>query len=211
MNELKLFDESIKGRKYKYIIGVDEVGRGPLAGPVVACAVLIKNDLEIFSKVNDSKKISDKKRREIYDELINNEDIVYSIKSKDNSYIDKVNILNATLDAMKEAVYDLVDKLKLNDFIVLIDGNRLIKDFKYNQEAIVKGDSKSLSIAIASIIAKVYRDDMMILYHKEYFNYDFINNKGYGTKKHYEGLLKYGKTPIHRNSFLKKFLEKNDN
>ncbi len=198
--------------EYREVIGVDEVGRGPLFGEVVAAAVYIKDsNLEIFNQINDSKKLTEKKREKIYSELINNPNIIYSVGIADEKEIDEVNILNATFLAMRRALEKLEKLLKkdginLKEKLVLVDGNKLIREYDGKQEFLIKGDSKDLSIATASIIAKVTRDNMMLEYDKIYPEYSLKNHKGYPTKKHYEAIEKYGILDKHRKSFLKKIL-----
>lgn len=190
--------------EYNDNIGVDEAGRGPLLGSVVACAVYInKIDDDIFEMVNDSKKLSEKKRELIYDKLISSDSIKYGIGVASEKEIDEINILNATFLAMNRAL----ENLNISDKLVVVDGNKLIKQYKGKQEYLVKGDSKNLSIALASIIAKVTRDNMMYEYDKIYKEYGIASHKGYGTKKHYEAIEKYGILPIHRKTFLKKILK----
>lgn len=185
------------------LCGVDEAGRGPLAGPVVAAAVVLKPDAEVaIPEVNDSKKLSEKKREKLYDRIIENS-LHYAIGIVDVDYIEKFNILQATFLAMKKAV----EQIKPEPELVLVDGNKL-PDLKMKAEFVIKGDSKSASIAAASIIAKVTRDRMMVDFHKKYPNYGFNKHKGYGTKEHYSNIIQYGVTPIHRMSFLKKIREK---
>ncbi|MCI5725571.1 ribonuclease HII [Fusobacterium sp.] len=200
-NSLYLFDLD-----FKEVIGVDEAGRGPLAGPVVAAAVKLKKYSEALDEINDSKKLTEKKREKLYDIIVENFEIGVGVVSAIE--IDEVNILNATFLAMRKALCELQDKLK--DYernIVLVDGNFKIREYKGEQVPIVKGDAKSLSIAAASIIAKVTRDRMMRELDKVYPNYDFSKHKGYGTKKHVEVLKKMGPIKgIHRNSFLGKIL-----
>ncbi|WP_082680458.1 ribonuclease HII [Caviibacter abscessus] len=196
--------------EYKDNIGVDEAGRGPLLGCVVACCVYInKIDNEIFEMINDSKKLSESKRDFIYDKLKASDNISYGIGMASENEIDKINILNATFLAMNRALDNLYSKNKaIQGKLVIVDGNKLIKGYNGAQEYLVKGDSKNLSIALASIIAKVTRDKIMYEYDKIYPNYNIANHKGYGTKKHYEAIEKYGILPIHRKTFLKKFLNK---
>lgn len=191
---------------YNFIIGTDEVGRGPGAGGVYAAAVCFLNkDLsEILSELNDSKKLTEKKREELFP--IIKENSIYSIKMVDVDVIEKINILNASLFAMKMAVYDVIEQLKDDNVLVLVDGNRKIKDFKYSQKTIIKGDSTSASIAAASILAKVSRDNYMLELDKKYPEYDFKKNKGYLTKNHIEAIKKFGITPVHRKSFLGKII-----
>lgn len=198
MSELYEFDKIIKD-KYKILVGVDEVGRGPLAGPLVAVASIINEDI---SGINDSKKISEKKREKIYNEIIDT--VEYGVGIVNENIIDDINILNATFLAMNMAIDELCNKYSLNkkDIYVIVDGDKIIRKYEGLQECIIKGDSKSLSIATSSIIAKVIRDRMMILEDEKYPEYDFKNNKGYGTKKHRDALIKYGVTPIHRKTFI---------
>lgn len=175
------------------IAGIDEVGRGPLAGPVVAAAVILPHDFKIL-EVNDSKKLTDQKRRELV-EIIKEQAISYAYAVIDNHVIDEVNIYQATRIAMKQAV----ESLDVKPQQLLIDAMDI--DLDIPQLKIIKGDAKSNSIAAASILAKVTRDDLMIKYHKQYPEYDFCNNDGYGTPKHLADLETYGVTPIHRKTF----------
>lgn len=183
---------------FKIICGVDEAGRGPLAGPVCAAAVILPPHIEIPG-LNDSKKLTDKRRRELYP-VIREKAVAYAIAFSDEKEVDAINILQATFRAMERAVNDLSVK---PDYI-LVDGNRL-PELTVQAEAVVHGDSLSASIAAASILAKVARDDLMLLYAEKYPEYGFDVHKGYGTKVHYEALRQYGACPIHRMSFLKKF------
>ena len=181
------------------IAGVDEVGRGPLAGPVVTAAVILPKNCMIEG-VNDSKKISDKKRRALAED-IKEKAVAYSISMENCGVIDEINILQATLRAMKKAV----ESLSVKPEKVLVDAVH-IPDIDIEQAAIIKGDEKSLSIAAASIIAKVTRDDLMIEMDKIYPEYKFASNVGYGSKEHTEALKKYGPCPIHRRSFIKNYI-----
>ncbi|MBQ9789356.1 MAG: ribonuclease HII [Lentisphaeria bacterium] len=192
-NELKL-----AGEGFSFVAGVDEVGRGPLAGPVVAAAVVI-TDLEKVPQVFDSKGLSEKKREELDAELRANPAIKFAISEVSPEVIDEINILQATHLAMRQAVKTLEQELGKIDF-VLIDG-RPVKSMPYNNLAIVKGDQKSASIAAASIIAKVYRDKLMCDYDKIYPGYGFAEHKGYGTKQHLIAINELGACPIHRKSF----------
>lgn len=185
--------------EYEYIAGVDEAGRGPLAGPVYAAAVILKPVARIDG-INDSKKLSEKKREELYDVIIENS-IAYAVYSIDEKTIDEVNILNATHMAMNGAV----NSLSVRPDFVLIDGNS-IKNMTLPHKTIVKGDAKSISIAAASILAKVSRDRYIIKMAEKYPEYGFEKHKGYGTKAHTEAILKYGPCEIHRKTFLKKLL-----
>lgn len=178
----------------KYIAGVDEVGRGPLAGPVVAAAVVFRKDL-YMPEINDSKKLSEKKREQLFD-VIKENALSYSIAFVDEKEIDEINILNATLKAFEKAVKGL----NVVPDITLIDGNRC-GDFPTPVETIVKGDSKSMSIAAASILAKVARDRYMTELDKLYPMYNFKKNKGYPTEEHTQAIIKYGPCPVHRLTF----------
>lgn len=197
INDLELIGD---GKDYQYICGVDEAGRGPLCGPVAAAAVIMPKD-SCIEGVNDSKKLTEKKREALY-EQITKEAIAYCVCLIDNEEIDEINILNATLKAMESAINGLSVKA---DF-ALIDGNRN-KGITTPNQMVIKGDSKSYSIACASILAKVTRDRLMEEYDKQYPGYGFLKHKGYGTKAHYEAIMQYGMTPIHRKTFLKKILE----
>lgn len=188
------------GRPVSLIAGVDEVGRGPLAGPVVAAAVILPRDFDLLG-VNDSKKLSEKRREELFDQIMERA-VAVNIGMRDEQTIDHVNILNAT----KEAMADAIRGLNPQPDIVLIDALEL-EGLNIPQKGIVKGDAKSVSIAAASIIAKVTRDRMMVKYAEQYPGYAFEKNKGYGTKAHYEGLDRLGACPIHRRSFLVKYFE----
>lgn len=180
------------------ICGVDEAGRGPLAGPVCAAAVILPPNLEIPG-LTDSKKLSDKRRRELYP-VIMEQAVTYGIGFASHEEIDEINILQATFLAMERALA----QLNVKPDLALIDGNRQ-KDFGLPVETVVKGDSLSASIAAASVLAKVTRDDVMLAMANEYPGYGFEVHKGYGTKAHYEALRNLGPCPIHRMSFLKKF------
>jgi ribonuclease HII len=198
---MKNFDKKYLVNGKKYIAGTDEAGRGPLAGPVVAAAVILPEDF-YDERINDSKKLSASLREELYKVICKNA-LSYSFTSLSHKKIDEINILKASLLAMKKSV----EKLKIQPDIVLVDGN---KTFNYDTEVIpiVKGDAISLSIASASIIAKVIRDRIMIKLAKEYPNYGWETNKGYPTKEHIAAVLKYGACPIHRKTFLKKIYER---
>lgn len=188
-----------KYSQYSYICGIDEVGRGPLAGPVVAGAVILPKDENILY-LNDSKQLSAKKREELYD-IIMEKAVAVGIGVVSPAQIDECNILQATYEAMRIAI----GKLSVKPDLLLNDAVNIPKvDIK--QVAIIKGDAKSVSIAAASIVAKVTRDRMMDEYHKIYPEYNFASNKGYGSKEHRDALQRLGKTPIHRVSFLKKIL-----
>jgi len=200
LNEMLNFDKEYGDN----IIGIDEAGRGPLAGPVVASAVKITKYVKEFELINDSKKLSEKKRELLFDIILENCEVGVGIATEKE--IDDINILNATFLAMRRAIEDL--KESAVDFdLALIDGNHKIREYNGPQEFVIKGDGKSLSIAAASIIAKVTRDRIMVKYDELYPQYGFAKHKGYGTKAHREALLEFGKTPCHRNSFLTKILK----
>lgn len=182
----------------RLICGVDEAGRGPLAGPVCAAVVILPPHIDIPG-LNDSKKLSDKRRRELYP-VIKEQAIAYGIAFVDHAQIDQINILQASLLAMELAVQQLEVKPEL----LLIDGNQT-KEFGIRAQTVVHGDSLSASIAAASVLAKVSRDDCMLQLAQQYPEYAFEIHKGYGTKAHYAALHKYGPCPIHRTTFLKKF------
>ena len=183
---------------YRVICGVDEAGRGPLAGPVCAAAVILPKHLEIPG-LTDSKKLSDKRRRELFPE-IQRQALAYGIGFASEKEIDEINILQATFLAMERALA----QLSITPELALIDGNRE-KDFGIPVKTVIKGDSLSANIAAASILAKVSRDDLMLEMAREYPQYGFEVHKGYGTKAHYDALRLYGPCPIHRQTFLKKF------
>lgn len=199
MNWLE-YEQIAHNNGFKYVCGVDEAGRGPLAGPVCSAAVILPNNI-IIEGANDSKKLSEKKREYLFD-VIKNIAISYSIAYASVEEIENMNILNATMLAMKRAV----EGLEVKADYAMIDGNR-IPELSIDAESIVKGDAKSMSIACASILAKVSRDRLLCEYAKEYPQYSFDKHKGYGTKVHVEALKKYGPCPYHRMSFLGKILK----
>lgn len=189
-----------------FIIGTDEAGRGPGAGGVFASAVYFQNPtdelINKLSSLNDSKKLSKKKRDELYDIILEN--TINSTVCIEVEEIEKINILNASLKAMKLACENVINEVRARNFTILVDGNKLIKGFLYPQQFIIKGDSKSASIAAASILAKVSRDRYMENLHMKYPQYNWIKNAGYLTAEHLDAIDKYGITPIHRKSFLRK-------
>ncbi len=199
--ELSKFEKEYNSKGYEYIAGIDEAGRGPLAGPVVAAAVILPKGCMIEG-VNDSKKVSEKKREKLYDVIIQNA-VAWGVGIKDNIVIDDINILEATRLAMHEAICNLKHK---PDFI-LIDAEKKVDTNGIPYLPIIKGDALSISIASASIIAKVTRDRIMRTFSKIYPEYGFEKHKGYGTKMHIEAIKEYGLTPIHRRSFTKNFCE----
>lgn len=197
------YENEAKNKGYTVICGVDEAGRGPLAGPVFAAAVILPEG-HIIEGVNDSKKLSEKRREALYNKIID-ECVCYSIGTASEKEIDKINILQATFLAMKRAV----DGLEIKPDLALVDGNR-VPPLNTDVETIVKGDGKSASIAAASIIAKVARDRYMLKLAERYPQYEFERHKGYPTKLHYEKIYEYGISDVHRISFLKKVLENNE-
>lgn len=201
--ELLEYENSLYAQGYSQICGVDEAGRGPLAGPVCAGAVILKKG-QVIEGVNDSKKLSEKKREQLFD-VIKSEALSYGIGWASVEEIEEINILNAAMLAMKRAV----ESLSIKPDYVLIDGNKT-PNLDIPKMAIVKGDSLSESIAAASILAKVSRDKLLLELAKDYPEYHFEKHKGYGTKLHREMILKYGPCKIHRTSFLTKILKDKD-
>ena len=194
---MKMYEK--KYADYEFIAGIDEVGRGPLAGPVVTCAVILPKDFNVLY-INDSKKLTEKKREELYD-IIMEKAISVGIGIESPKVIDDINILQATYSAMRKAI----DALEVKPTLLLNDAVTIpMVDIK--QVPIIKGDAKSISIAAASIVAKVTRDRLMVEFDKLYPEYDFAGNKGYGSATHIDALKKLGPTPIHRQSFIKNFV-----
>ena len=191
-------ENQVKSKGFKFVCGVDEAGRGPLAGPVCAAAVILNEEIE---GLNDSKKLSEKKREALFDE-IKEKSVSFSIAFASVEEIEEYNILNATYLAMNRAI----EGLNIKADFALIDGNRVPTGITVPCETVVKGDAKSCSVAAASILAKVTRDRLMLEEDKKYPQYNFKKHKGYGTKEHTDAILKYGLSPIHRPSFLKKLL-----
>lgn len=193
--KLTELETAARAKGYKCIAGVDEAGRGPLAGPVVAAACVIEDRI-FFPGINDSKQLLPIKRREIFAQLLGHPGVVYGVGIVEHTEIDRINILQATFEAMRAAV----KKLPVEPDCVLVDGSHTFLQTVYS-EAIIKGDSRSQVIAAASIIAKETRDQLMMEYHKRYPEYSFDEHKGYATEKHRAALAKYGPCPIHRKSF----------
>lgn len=193
------FEQDIYKKGYKIVGGIDEVGRGPLAGPVVAACVVVGKDSVFdkkkFSLIRDSKKIIEKRRKEL--SIIIKEEFIFGIGVVDSSMIDSINILQASFLAMKKAVTDL----RVKPDFVFVDGKLLIPNFPVIQKSIIQGDDLVFSVAAASILAKVTRDEIMYKMDKEYPLYGFLRNKGYGTKEHLKAINKYGPCAIHRKSF----------
>lgn len=200
---MRKFDNRFLAYDNVYLAGTDEAGRGPLAGPVIAAAVILPNNY-YDERINDSKKLSSNLREELFD-VIRNNALAYAYTEISHKRIDQINILQASLLAMKRSV----KKLKLQPSIILVDGN---KSFNYDADVIpiIKGDSMSLSIASASIIAKVVRDRIMIRLSKKYPQYGWDKNKGYPTKEHISAILEFGACPLHRQTFLKKIFERSN-
>lgn len=194
------YEKAAVSSGFNVICGVDEAGRGPLAGPVCAAAVILPEDT-VIEGLDDSKKLSEKKRERLYDE-ITKKATAYCVAYGTLEEIESVNILEATFIAMNRAI----DGLKVKPDFAIIDGNRVPKGIKIPCATLVKGDSKSMSVAAASILAKVTRDRLMLTYDEKYPQYNFKKHKGYGTKEHTELLKQYGPSPIHRLSFLKNIL-----
>lgn len=190
--------------KGEIVIGVDEAGRGPLAGNVVAAAAILKKYSSDLDEINDSKKLTEKKREKLFDVIMEN--FYIGVGEATPEEIDEINILNATFLAMRRALENLKKQCS-TDHLILVDGNFKIREYEGEQEFVIKGDAKSLSIAAASIIAKVTRDREMIEEGKKYPEYKFEKHKGYGTKLHKEKLLELGVLPIHRKSFLNKIIK----
>lgn len=205
-----IFEFDIKKSQKGQIIGTDEAGRGPGAGPVCAAAVFFpsidKNLTLLLKDLDDSKKLTEKKREELFEIIIQNS--IYSIHFSSVEEIEKLNILQASLLAMKKSVLEVQKLATLEKPHILIDGHQLIPKFDLSQEFIIKGDAKSASIAAASILAKVSRDRFMIELDEKYPQYNFKKHKGYLTKEHLEAIDKYGLTPFHRKLFLRKHFEK---
>lgn len=201
LQELKKIEEDIYSQgKFNYICGIDEAGRGPLAGPVVVASVIMPRD-SMIEGVNDSKKVSEKKREKLYDEIIENA-ISYSVGIVDQKEIDRVNILNATKAGLTESIRGL----EVKPDIILVDALKGIDTCGVPYESIIKGDAKCYSIAAASIIAKVTRDRIMRQWHEIYPEYNFIQHKGYGTAAHIAAIKEYGLCPLHRRSFVKNII-----
>lgn len=198
-HDMSVYEESMYNEGYNIIVGVDEAGRGPLAGPVVAGAVILKKG-EFIEGLNDSKKLSEKKREELFDE-ITKKAVAYGVGIVDEKCIDEINILEAT----KLAMYKAIDSMSIKPDVALIDALQL-ENLNIKQEAIVKGDAKSISIAAASIIAKVTRDRIITNLANQYPQYGFEKHKGYGTKQHIDAIKQYGACPIHRKTFIKNFV-----
>ncbi len=200
LNKLKEIEKQLHNNGMKYICGIDEAGRGPLAGPVVVASVIMPED-SMIEGVNDSKKVSEKKREKLYDEITKNA-ISWSVSIIDHKKIDEVNILNAT----KEGLTNCIKSLEIKPNIIVVDALEKINTCGIPYESIIKGDAKCYSIAAASIIAKVTRDRIMRQWDEVYPQYGFAKHKGYGTAAHIAAIKEYGLCPIHRRSFTKNFI-----
>lgn len=200
LKRLNFYENRLRDKDCKYIVGIDEAGRGPLAGPVVAAAVVLPSDCIIY-EINDSKKLSEAKRNQLYQKIISIA-ISYGVGIVDHHTIDRINIMNATFVAMRKAI----QALSIDADFLLVDGNMRIPHVNTRQVAIPGGDSKSISVAAASIVAKVTRDRIVYNFSEMYPQYGFDRNKGYGTKDHIESIKKYGHCPLHRKTFIKKFI-----
>lgn len=198
------FDNAVRAEGFPVLCGIDEAGRGPLCGPVCAAAVVLPPDADIEG-LNDSKKLSEKKREQLFD-VICKTAVAYGVGFASVEEIEEKNILNATYLAMKRAY----EATGISADLVLVDGNRLPPDIPAKMRYVIKGDALSASIAAASILAKVSRDRVLYELDKQYPQYGFAKHKGYGTAAHYEALREFGVSPVHRRSFLKKFLESDD-
>lgn len=198
------FDSAVRAEGFPVLCGIDEAGRGPLCGPVCAAAVVLPPELEIEG-LNDSKKLSEKKREQLFSVICDNA-VAYGVGFASVEEIEELNILNATYLAMKRAY----EATGISADLVLVDGNRLPPDIPAKMRYVIKGDALSASIAAASILAKVSRDRVLYDLDKQYPQYGFAKHKGYGTAAHYAALREFGVSPVHRRSFLKKFLESDD-
>ena len=200
LTNLKSMEKELYNKGFEYICGIDEAGRGPLAGPVVVAGVIMPKD-SMIEGVNDSKKVSEKKREKLYDVILE-EAISYSVAIIGQDVIDDINILNAT----KQGVTKVVEELDVKPNLILVDALTHINTKGIPYDSIIKGDAKCYNIAAASIIAKVTRDRIMREWNEIYPQYGFINHKGYGTAKHIEAIKEYGPCPIHRKTFIKHFV-----
>ncbi len=204
LTNLKRYEENLYNEGLKYICGIDEAGRGPLAGPVVVGAVVMPRD-SMLEFMNDSKKVTEKRRELLYEEIINTS-LAYGIGIISQEEIDKINILNATKKGLHEALGQVIEKLKQKPDIIIVDALREINTFGITYESIIKGDATCYSISAASILAKVTRDRIMAEWDKIYPQYGFAAHKGYGTAKHIQAIKEYGPCPLHRKSFITHFV-----
>ena len=204
LTNLKRYEENLYNEGLKYICGIDEAGRGPLAGPVVVGAVVMPKD-SMLEFMNDSKKVTEKRRELLYEEIVNTS-LAYGIGIISQEEIDKINILNATKKGLHEALGQVIEKLKQKPDIIIVDALREIDTFGITYESIIKGDATCYSISAASILAKVTRDRIMAEWDKIYPQYGFAAHKGYGTAKHIQAIKEYGPCPLHRKSFITHFV-----
>lgn len=204
LDNLKKYEENLCNEGYKFICGIDEAGRGPLAGPVVVGAAVMPRDSKL-EWVNDSKKVTEKRREILYDR-ITEEALAWGVGIISEKEIDELNILNATKKGLHLALGEVIEKLKQKPDIVIVDALREIDTFEIPYQSIIKGDATCYSISCASILAKVTRDRIMREWNEVYPMYDFEKNKGYGTAEHIKALKQYGPCPIHRRTFIKHFV-----
>lgn len=204
LTNLKRYEENLYNEGLKYICGIDEAGRGPLAGPVVVGAVVMPKD-SMLEFMNDSKKVTEKRRELLYEEIVNTS-LAYGIGIISQEEIDKINILNATKKGLHEALGQVIEKLKQKPDIIIVDALREIDTYGITYESIIKGDATCYSISAASILAKVTRDRIMTEWDKIYPQYGFAMHKGYGTAKHIQAIKEYGPCPLHRKSFITHFV-----
>ena len=204
LTNLKRYEENLYNEGLKYICGIDEAGRGPLAGPVVVGAVVMPKD-SMLEFMNDSKKVTEKRRELLYEEIVNTS-LAYGIGIISQEEIDKINILNATKKGLHEALGQVIEKLKQKPDIIIVDALREIDTFGITYESIIKGDATCYSISAASILAKVTRDRIMEEWDQIYPQYGFKSHKGYGTAKHIAAIKQYGPCPLHRKTFITHFV-----